>query len=156
MRLPVGHFLDDEAESTDAFLFLKVLVLGLEGGGRGEEEGIIGGAGGGRALGEVGEEGRIGTVDGERAVGPDGGRGGRRGGTGRGGDGVLGEGKVVLVLDPRVDAGVAGGGGVGEELREEGRVRCVVFGHGHFARRRNKKQAGSTPFYSPRTRQKIT
>lgn len=50
LGLPVGHFLDDEAERTEAFFLLKVLVLGFgEGGGR-EEEGIVGGAGGGRAF----------------------------------------------------------------------------------------------------------
>lgn len=62
----------------------------------------------------------------------EGGRGGRGGRTGRrGGDGLLGEGKVVLVLDPGVDAGIAGRGGVGEELSEEEGVGGVVFGHGH-------------------------
>lgn len=63
---------------------------------------------------------------------------GAEGGGGGGGGGprgrkrqvvVLRKDKVVLMLDPGVDAGVAGGCGVGEELGEEGRVGGVVLGH---------------------------
>lgn len=49
MGLPVSHFLDDKAESADAFLFFKV-VVGLGVGGR-KEEGIVRRAGGRRAVG---------------------------------------------------------------------------------------------------------
>lgn len=47
MGLPVGHFLDDEAECAHAFLFFKVVVGRFL---RGKEEGIVGGARGGGAL----------------------------------------------------------------------------------------------------------
>ena len=131
LRLPVCHFLHDEAEGADAFLLFKV-VVGGGGGEGGEEEGVVGGAWGGRAVGGgAWEEGRVGAVDGVCAVSAEGGRGGRGRGTGRRKRqvGVLRKDKVVLVLDPGVDTGVAGGGRVGEELGEQRRVCGVVLGH---------------------------
>ena len=135
----MGHFLDDETECADTFLLFVVVVVGLGG----EEEGVVGRAGGGRAVGrEAWEKRGVGAVDGASAEGAKGGGGGGGGGAVRG---QLGEDKVVLVLDPGVDAGIAGGGGVGEELGEEGRVGSVVVGHGlHRALGETDSRA---PFY---------
>jgi hypothetical protein len=154
-RLPVGHFLHNEAEGTDALLFLK--VVGDGDGEGGEEEGIVGGAGGGGAVaGGAWEERRIGAVEGARAVGAEGGGRGRGRGTGRRKRqvGVLRKDKVVLVLDPGVDTGVAGGGRVGEQLGEQRRVRGVVLGHvlvlhlpNNSAGRNERKKPDILPFY---------
>lgn len=127
IRFPVCHFLDDETKCADAFLFFKVVVV--RGRMWGEEEGIVGRAGGGCAVGgDAGEKRGVWAVDGASAVSAEG-RRGRRGGRTGGRKRQFGEDKVVLVLDPGVDAGVACGGVVGEELSEERRVCGVVFGH---------------------------
>ena len=74
MRLPVCHFLDNKAESTDTLLFLKVVIVGL----CGKEEGVV-------VVGGAGEERRVGSVDG----------------------GMFSEDKVVLVLNPGMNTGIA-------------------------------------------------